>query len=131
MRGLISIFFGLLFCLGTAAFGQVYQVQYVCNVAGQQGLLRAQLEVVGSTGMVSGLNGDFSVIGGQGYNVWVTGNLRTSSDYFTFAGENYFADFINQNTNGRFLVEWVPQPGALTVVVDPYGAATPYYAQQG
>lgn len=129
MRGLFSFVIGILIWAGDSAAGQVTNVQYVCNIEGERGILRAQLETIGGTGIVEGIDGDIGVIGGQGSNTWVTGELRTNSAYYTFSGENQFADFLDQQTGARFRVQWVPQRGGLIIVVNPFGDPVEYYCQ--
>ncbi len=129
MRRFILIF-SIILGFGSAATAQVTQVRYVCDIEGQQGLLRATLETIGGTGIVGSVNGDISVIGGQGSNTWVTGDLQTPTAYYTFSGENQFADFTDTASGARFRVEWVPQPGGLVIVVNPFGQAVRYYCQQ-
>ena len=125
MRRLIFIVIGIFIWFGQPAVAQVSYVQYVCDIDGQRGILRAELETVGGTGILS----NFRVIGQQGSNTWVTGELRTNTAYYTFSGENQFADFLDQQTGARFRVQWAPQVGGLIIVVNPFGDAVQYYCE--
>lgn len=97
---------------------------YDCDLNGANGELSIDIEAIGSTGIVfgSGPNPDITgVIGTGDYTYYTAGSLTSATAYYTFTGENSFADFLDRNTLDRFRVQWNLVDGGLIMVVNPFG----------
>lgn len=95
-----------------------------CDLNGQNGRMLMQVEVVANTGITwgSGSNPDITgVISTGDYTLFTTGSVTSDAAYYTFTGENNFADFVDQTFNQRFLVEWREINNGLLMVVNPFG----------
>jgi hypothetical protein len=84
------------------------------------------IEAIGSSGVTygAGPNPDITgVIGTGEYTLYVSGTLQSPNAYYTFSGENQFADFTEVNTYERFRVQWVTEQDGLIIIVNPLGDA--------
>lgn len=100
------------------------EFSFDCDLNGQNAQMVMQVEVVTNTGITwgSGTNPAITgVISTGDYTLYTSGNVRSSVAYYTFTGENNYADFVDQNFNQRFLVEWQEIENGLLMIVNPFG----------
>jgi hypothetical protein len=94
------------------------------DLQGVRGALTMEVEVVNTAGVVwgPGTTPDITaVISTGGYTIYTAGELRSPAAYYTFTGENNFADFTEPATSQRFRVEWIETPQGMRMVVNPFG----------
>ena len=99
---------------------------YNCDLQSLNAELRIVVEVIQSSGIVwgPGPNPDISaVIGTNSVTLVTSGDLRSSTGFYRFTGENSFADFFSTTTNERFRVRWVAEAQGITMIVNPFGTA--------
>ncbi len=95
-----------------------------CDLQGEIAKMEMLVEVLGDYGLTwsSGASPDITgVISTGDYIVYTSGTVQSSTGYYTFSGENQFADFVDQYTYDRFLVEWVQENNGVWMIVNPYG----------
>ena len=95
-----------------------------CDLNGANGVLTMQIEAVANTGVTwsSGPDSDITgVIATGDYTLYTAGELRSDYAYYTFTGENSFADFVNHGNYERFRVQWYDMENGLIMVVNPFG----------
>ena len=61
------------------------------------------------------------VIGTGSYTFYTAGEVISNTAYYTFTGENQFADFVDHTYNERFRVQWQEVPNGLNMIVNPFG----------
>lgn len=104
-----------------------------CDLQGAVGQLTVDVEVVQSAGAVWGPGPNpqiTGVIGDQGAIYYTAGELRSDVAYYTFTGENQFADFVEPATYQRFRVQWILQGESLVMVINPFGEGPAYHMCQ-
>lgn len=97
---------------------------YICDLNGMPGQLTVDVEVVGNSGIAwgAGPNPLPTPVPTGDVTIYTAGELRSGAAYYTFRGENAYADWVDHMTNQRFRVEWQPQPdGSLILVINPFG----------
>ena len=95
-----------------------------CDLNGANGVLTMQAELVANTGITwgSGSNPDITgVIATGDYTMYTSGDLRSTVAYYTFTGEDSFADFVNHGNYNRFLVQWQDMENGIIMNVNPFG----------
>jgi hypothetical protein len=126
----VAIIFGLAACGGSGSDSSTpsesARFTFDCDLQGLNGVLTMDVEVVQSSGLVwgSGPNPQITaVIGLAGATYFTSGDLRSATAYYTFTGENLFADFteIQPPTLDRFRVQWSEQGQTLIMIINPFG----------
>ncbi len=95
-----------------------------CDIAGLNAVLDIEIEAIASSGIVwgGGPNPQINAVIGTGDVTYFTaGTLQSPTASYIFTGENQFADFTDLDTADRFRVQWVINPGGLTMIVNPFG----------
>lgn len=102
-----------------------------CDLNGANGELRMDVEAVGGSGAVwgPGANPEITAVIDTGdVTLYTSGELISNAAYYTFTGENQFADFTDHTFNERFRVQWQETDNGLNMIVNPFG---PGPAQHG
>lgn len=95
-----------------------------CDLQGEIAKMEMLVEVLGDYGLTwsSGASPDITgVISTGDYIVYTSGTLQSSTGYYTFSGENQFADFYDHYSYARFLVQWIEEKNGVWMIVNPYG----------
>lgn len=109
---------------GNGATSNRARFTFDCDLQGVNGELTLDIEAVQGSGITwgSGTNPDITgVISDGSVNYFTDGEVRSNIAYYTFTGENQFADFVDMNNGDRFRVQWVEESNGLTIVVNPFG----------
>ncbi|MEM7568771.1 MAG: hypothetical protein AAF337_03150 [Pseudomonadota bacterium] len=97
------------------------EVEYRCDIEGQEGRLRAELIVLGKAGLVKGpLGGIVGIIGAGDTSVMYGGELTTPNARYSFTGYDDFADFTDLTTLARFRVRFSAVGQDLLMTVNPF-----------
>ncbi len=118
---------GLLLAVGFADTASANQfptrTTYVCDLGGVEATMNVQLEYVSDTGIVVRPGADPQITGllaMGGYTVYSVGEVRGPRSYYTFVGENTYADFTDMHRNERFRVRFDLRQGGMVMVVNPH-----------
>ncbi|GEM_PF-3328425 len=109
---------------GGAARSNTAHFVFDCDLNGANGQLDMDVEIVSDYGITwgGGSNPDITgVIGTGSYTLYTYGQLVSNTAYYTFTGENNFADFVDHYYNERFRVQWQETQDSLIMIVNPFG----------
>ncbi|KPP84839.1 MAG: hypothetical protein HLUCCA08_12480 [Rhodobacteraceae bacterium HLUCCA08] len=99
---------------------------FTCDLNGMPGQMVLSVETVGASGITWDPSGMPTPIPTGDVTVYTAGEVRSQAAYYTFRGENRFADFTDHGHGGRFTVEWVQQDAnTLVMIVNPFERAGP------
>lgn len=103
-------------------------VTYACNIEGMQGMMVAQYERVGNSGIVRtpGPAG-IGVIGTGDFTLYYQGQLVTQTARYVLTGEGAYADFTDMGSYDRFRVQFEQQGNLLRMTVNPFGPGPVQY----
>ena len=127
MRMLLASLLGASAFLAGAAAAQSPQqtLTFACDLNGMSAQMVMHREFVSSSGITWGPGANPGITGviptGQ-YTVYTAGEVRSPTAYYSFRGENQFADFVGANE--RFRVQWIidGQRGGVWMIVNPFAA---------
>ena len=116
----------LVLAASAAQAGQVSVLRFQCDLNGAPAAMVMQIEAVGASGVTygSGPNaGITGVIPTGDYTLYTAGEVRSQAAYYTFSGQNQYADVIDQTYNQRFRVMWVEDAarGGIWMIINPHG----------
>lgn len=109
----------------TSGHAQQQTLIFTCDLNGMPAQMIMQREFVASSGRTYGPGPNPRITGvvptGQ-YIVYTAGEVRSRTHYYSFRGENQFADFVSGSE--RFRVQWIEDPrrGGVWMIVNPFAS---------
>ena len=134
MHRTVACVAGLLLAAGAAGPSQsagVSEFAWICNIEGAPAQLTAQVEAISPAGVFMDPGGLFAgAIPTNEVNYYYQGTLVSASARYAFTGENQFADFVDLQSNERFIVQLIIQGQNLLMIVNPHGPQPVQYLCQ-
>ncbi|MGB0747741.1 MAG: hypothetical protein ACPGO3_03255 [Magnetospiraceae bacterium] len=99
------------------------QMNFICDLGGVAAQMRVNVEYVAQSGTTWSGGPTPNITGvvptGQ-YTLYTVGEVRSPNAYYTFQGENGYADFTDMVRGERFRVQFVPQQGGMWMIINPF-----------
>ena len=115
--------------LPISAQAQQVTLGFQCDLGGAPAQMVMAVQYQQAFNPLHNFKGQISGIFPAGVTVYTAGQVQSANAYYTFRGENDFADFTDGYTNDRFRVKWTLDAArnGVWMTVNPFGGAVTYF----